>query len=356
MAKVILNPTYPDFTNYYYGPKLAFEGISPYLPNKNLFTPTTYPPTLFPIFKFLSYLDFILAGKIWTIGSIFSLLLSLIILLKIHKQNLFSNTALLLYGLTFLSFPIKFSLGMGQINLYILLLIVLFIYFLNKGMSRAGAFLSFAIILKLFPVFLIPYLVILKKWKILLIIFSLFFTISVITYLVLGREINIYYIQKIAPTLMDSWKGDYYSQSLSGLLTREISDLRERQILKNIISAGMLGLTFILLVLNKDVKRDELILKISTLINLNVLINGFSWQHHFVWMIIPLVSTFFYIKNKKLGISYFVILLASYILISFNFKDTNGINSVLLSHVFYGGVILWILQLRLISKGIKKIL
>jgi len=354
MGKVIFNNGYPDFSNFYFGPLLAFKNLNPYLGNVNLFTPTTYPPFIFLFLYPLTLLPLVLAQKLWTMGSIIALLISLNLLFKVYNQKFISFEGLILSSLVFLSFPTKFTLGMGQINMYILLLIVLFIYFMNKYKDFSGAFLGLCLMLKVFPIAPIFYLIASRKWKTIAYILLTFILGSLLTLIFVKTEMITYFIQKIAPTLIDSWKGDYYNQSLTGVLVRfGIRNNREliRNALELIIAVPILWITL----LNKSKDKFVINLTIGILLTLNLLINSFSWQHHFIWLLPSFFATFFYLKRIKARNYLYYLLLLCYLLVSINLKYPLNFPILIQSHVFFGSLLLLFIQATLLQKSTKKI-
>jgi hypothetical protein len=352
MSKVILNNGYPDFSNFYFGPFLAFKNINPYLANTNLFTPTTYPPFIFWFLYPLTLLPLIVSEKLWTIGSIIALLLSLNLLLKIYNQKFISTEGLILSSLAFLAFPIKFSLGMGQINIYVLLLIIMFIYFLNKSKTYSGIFLGLSLMLKVFPLTVIYYLITTKKWKTIGYIFLTLILGLIFTLVFVKIEIITYFIQKIVPTLLDSWKGDYYNQSLTGALVRAgIYNNRGliRDAITLIITLPILWVVFI----NKSKDKFITNLIIGTLLTLNLLINSFSWQHHFVWLLPSFFATYFYLKKSKAKNYLYYLLFFCYLLVSLNLKRPLDLPLLARSHVFLGTIILLTFQITLLYNSTK---
>jgi len=95
---------------------------------------------------------------------------------------------------------------------------------------------------------------------------------------------------------------------------------------------------------------------LGLLVSLNLIVNNFSWQHHFVFMIFPFLVTLFYVQKIKINLKLLFVLSVSYLLISFNLKNPNVVPVLLQSHVFYGAILLWILQVYLILKIPVKIL
>ncbi len=348
LFKGILLDFYPDFTNYYYGPSVYLQGANPYLGSKELFTSFVYHPFLLLFFVPLSLFPFIFAEKVWFIASIILLLASLYYLFKTFKQPLFTTGNMLVISLVFISFPVKFSFGMGQINVIILFLLVLFLYFyMQQKKYISGVFLGTAFILKLFPLVILPYLIVRKQYKILFASILVFVVAVIISLFVIRNDVNQYYYHSIVPTLITSWKEDYYNQALSGFLTRMITDEGERNNLKIFLSTVIVGSTFLAIVRNK---KKFPALEIAAIITTSVLINTFSWQHHFIWLVIPFLIIYFHLKQTKKAKKYFIILFVAYCLVSFNIPIPTKQPVWLLSHVFYGGILVWVLNMYLLLK------
>jgi len=353
MAKVIFNNGYPDFSNFYYGPLLAFKSINPYLGNTNLFTPTTYPPFIFWTLYPLTLLSQLVAEKLWTIGSIISLLISLKLIFSIYEKRFFSKESLILSSLAFLSFPVKFTLGMGQINIYILLLIVLFMYFLNKSKSLSGIFLGISLMIKFFPIAVISYLIKDRKWKTLSYALLTMLIGGILTLIFINSEIISYFVAKIVPTLINSWKGDYYNQSLTGLIVRA-GIINNRETIRSVLEFAIAIPTLFLIFKNKTRDKFTISLTIGTLITLNLLINSFSWQHHFVWLLPSFIACYFLLKKIKAANYLYWLLFLCYLLVSLNLKYPLDLPLFAQSHVFFGAMLLLILQLFFLQKAHKK--
>lgn len=346
--KVLIYDYYPDFSVYYDGTKTFLQGGNPYLEGKEYFTPFVYPPTVLLIFLPFTLLPFFIAQKVFVVISILCLLLSIGLLFKLFNQTPLSALGLFLITLALNFFPAKFTLGMGQINNVVLLMATLFIYFyVKKKEILSGAFLAFAISLKLFPVLLIVFLIINKRWKILL---SVIFTASAIvlaTLLFVNSQIISYFLMTVLPTLLESWKAYYYNQSLSAFLIRELNNLELASMLRSAVSAILIISSFFLVWKFKNDDKSG-ILSISLLITLSLIVNTFSWQHHFVWLLIPLFITFHFIKSNHLGTQYYFALGVSYLLMAANMKDPSSFPIFFQSHVLYGALLLYTLNVYLL--------
>lgn len=349
VLKPLLLSNYPDFSVYYYGSRIALNGGNFYIKNKDMFTDFVYPPFVAIFFAPLSIFPFLLASKIWAAVSIISLIMSLILMFKIFNQKLFSWEGIILSILAFIAFPIKFTLGMGQMNIIILTLFVLSVYLAEnrKGMT-SGIFLGLSIVLKLFPALLLFYFLITRRWRIVMSAFLVFAVSLLMSFLILRPEVNLFFINKILPEVFSGWKTDYYNQSLSGFLARTI-ETNQREIIRLIVS-GILLLTALVIILKYNTMKNLDSMMIGILITVSLLINNFSWQHHFAWLIFPFFATFFFIKQNKLSSKYYAILFLSYILVAANLKNPENIHVVFRSHVFYGALALFFMDIYMILK------
>jgi hypothetical protein len=345
LCKSLFLNFYPDFSQYYFGGK----AINPYLNG------VIYPPLSLVIFSLLRLMPFIMAEKVWTILSLISLFFSVILIFRMYKQKLFSTLGFLILGLVCLSFPVKFTLGMGQINNFILLIFVAAIYSLQQKRSYLASFLlSLSFLIKLFPAYLLLQIVVMKKWKLILtFIFSLIL-LSSIAFILIGPKINLYFYQHLLSGLLTGWKTDYYNQALTGFVGRSFAHNLFSEIL-----VGVLSLFFILiscLVIFKSRKNNELVnIGFGLLITLNLIVNNFSWQHHFVFLIFPFLITLFYIQKLKNNRKFLITLFIAYVLVSFNLVHTNNVPVLLQSHVLYGAILLWIIEVYFIWRDSGKL-
>lgn len=370
---------YPDFVGYYYGPHLMIADSNPYLGNEILHTTYVYPPIVLLIFTPFLLFDFSTASIIWTLINFLLLFLSLFFLAKIFEIKFFSDLNLLLMSLVFASFPVKFTLGMGQINLLILFLLVLSLFYIKKGREYLGGiFLGLSIAIKLFPIFLPLYLLVkfgkrrnaviipwtrIRIWfskrqlKDDLVIIDALITVGLITFILifLFVPVELYkeFFLNTLPSFLTSWKTDYYNQSLSGFIGRTFGTDFAGSIIKTVSSFVIATIAFIIITKNEDESFKVTGLKFGTLITLSLIINNFSWQHHFVWMIIPFYATIAFLDKIKNAVFYYLLLFVSYFLISLNLRLPESLNALLQSHVLYGAVILLVLQLFLLTKHKK---
>jgi hypothetical protein len=348
--RVLLLPNYPDFQVHYYGAQHLVQRENPYLPDTNYFTPQVYPPFDMVFFIPLSFFPYDIAAKVWIVLSIAAIFLSILLINRIYKESFFSPLNLFLSSLVFIAFPTKFTLGMGQINAVILLFAVLIWYYINKKeYIKTGIAFAFPVMLKFFPLLLGPYLVINKKWKVLISAAIAVLVLLLVSLTFVSIETHVYFFQTLLPDLLRSWKGDYYNQSFTGLLMRSTADESVRQSLRVIVPLCFLVITFGVIFIKRSENIVRINLEISILIIISLLINNFSWQHHFILLVLPFFIIVYSLKELKYKWLYVFVAL-SYSLIAINFVDPKAVPALVQSHVFFGGLLLWTINLYMLLK------
>ena len=343
VLKTLFLDYYPDFSCYYLAARDFLAGANPYLNGQKYFAPFVYPPTSFIIFVPFSLFPYQTAEKIWTAVSLICLSVSLFALLKIFHQKVVSLTGAAIFTLACLYFPVRYTLGMGQINLLIFALLVLTVrFYLQGNYRRTGFFLAVSVMLKLFPLLFLPYFIIRREWQTLRSFAFVVGVASLTVYLLHPLSFH-YYVTQTVPDLLSNWQIDYYNQSLAGLIGRGFTDHESRVRLKNILTLLILLYSFWLLFFPKKTGGKTINLELGLLVTTGLLINNFSWQHHFVWLLFPLLSAFFYIKQSKLSPWWYLPLAISYSLTAVNLKIPSAFPPLFQSHLFFGALIIFFL-------------
>lgn len=340
LLKPLLIGYYPDFSMHYFGTKAFFDHVSPYFGGEHFFIPHVYPPFTSVFFVPFMVFSYDTAEIVWVAASIVMYVLSILLLFGVFKRNMLRTLELFIFSvLNFTFFPLKFTLGMGQVNTFVLLCISLFLYFTVKRKNDifAGNVIAFAIGMKLYPILLIPYLLLVKKWKILM---SVALTMSSVIFLSLaffGYEIHLFFLNEVLPSLTNGWKDYYYNQSISGFVSVILSEERNRQFFYTIGSAFFLIPALIILLL----KRKKYLYSVSLILITSLLVNKFSWQHHYVLLIPSLFILFFTAKSRVVKI----LVGASYVLMAINIEYPLNFHPVIQFHALWGAVLLYVLTL-----------
>ncbi|HUC94475.1 MAG TPA: glycosyltransferase family 87 protein [Candidatus Saccharimonadales bacterium] len=330
----------PDFTEVWISAKDLIATKGPYL-DPNLYWPNAYPPITEIFFLPLALLSHQKALVIFTYISFASIIGSVFLTLKIAMKKVPWYYFLLFLGFSFMSFPVKFSLGMGQVNIIVLFLL-LFAVFLEikspKNSLLAGLSLGVAIAIKPIFTFFLLFFTLKKSWKL------VFISILTVTVLVLATLIFwppqiwiSWYQSAILP--LNSFTAPYmyvYSnQGVFGFAAWFVSNFSARIYIHTTAMVILIPLAVYLVLKNKDFD-----LGLSFFIITLLLFDTTSWQHHFVWLMFPFVVLFINIfKSKKVVL--LGLLIFSYLLVSWVFKDPNHFPVILRPTQFYGNVILW---------------
>ena len=341
LSRALLLNNYPDFKVNYYGATHLLSHKNPYLTDLRYFTPQVYPPVDMVFFIPLVVFPEAIAAKIWISLSIMCVISSVWLLTRVYSISFFSLPNMIFLTGVFLAFPFKFTLGMGQINAVLLWFVCLAFYFYKQKRNLlAGSLLAFPLLIKFFPLLLVPYFFYLRKWRVLLgvVCFSVYLILISLYFVPLDTQV--YFVTKILPSLLMSWKGDYYNQALSGLVMRSVSDPVLRTTLKLGVSIILVLITAGIILLRKQTEKVQ-DLSIACIITLSILINNFSWQHHYLFLLLPFFIVYRHIRLLKYPTWHYGILFVAYLFIMYNIKSPASFPPLVLSHVFYGGLILW---------------
>lgn len=330
----------PDYTQVWYSAKALVQSREPYL-DAGLDYPNAYPPISEIFFLPFAFLSHQVGLVVFTYISFASIIGSVFLSLKITAKKVPWYYFLLFIALSLANFPIRFSLGMGQVNMIVLFLLLLALYLETKPKKNSfAAGLSMAAAIAIKPVFAFFLLIFLvkKSWKLIL--------VSGLTVLALIAGTLIFW----SPYIWISWYQSaiypltsytarylyvYQNQGIFGFLSRQISDFNVRIILHKISTMILVPYATYLVFKKKDFN-----LGLSFLIITLLLFDITSWQHHFVWLMFPFVVLFVKILKSK-NILLLGLLMFSYALVSWNIKYDYIYPSIILSNQFYGALIIW---------------
>jgi alpha-1,2-mannosyltransferase len=340
----IITTSAPDFPSYYFATLDLLQHKNPYedtgIPNKYIY------PTASSLF----YLPFIVLpypiaqGSFIILSALTVPLIGYISVQVIYKR--FSWRQVLLFtSLAFLSFPVKFTLGMGQVNLLALLfLMVGFSVYKQNRWVLGGLFVGIAFLMKPILSFMILFFILNKAWRTissLVVTLLLLFLISFILY---GVENEIFYVSSVVPSLISGTEGRevYYNQGIMGFVSRLTEDGFIRKYGSLIFNLLLVGVALY------TIKRQKIDANTQFALFLTLLpiVHSLSWQHYFVILLFPFILLTKKIFDEK-RYPLFALLLVSYLLISWNIKNPSHFlsfpGSFVLSHTFFGAVILLLL-------------
>lgn len=330
----ILTTKAPDFSVLFVASKGLLAKDNPYQ-IRNLFTGVGYPPNTLLFYLPFTVLPYFSAQNTFTVISLLSLFgiiyFSLKLIDKKHKWQEFT----LFSALALISFPTKFSFGMGQNNLIVFLLL-LFSYIFYKRDKNIWAGILSGISISLKPVlgFLMLFFLLKRKWKLIIAVAVTVVLFIVISGFISSFDLYKYYVTTVIPPLLQpAGKEIYYNQGIIGFISRITSNLILRSYLSYLISFVVVVYTLWL-----TCKKADENMQFSLFITTLLLIDKLSWQHHFVWLIFP-----FLVLAKKANLKEALLLFLAYLLFAWNFKNPEAVPILLRSNQFYSIIILYYL-------------
>ncbi len=340
----LLEPLGIDFRVYYESAWLLLHGGNPYYGILSTTFPLNYPPPFLLFIWPLGLFPREIAGPIWNILSVTAVLLTIFLTLRMISSRVYWQ-ALISFAILFTIpfFPVKFNLGNGQINHILLLLVALSFYLYSRGRKSLSAVsLAIATSIKFAPVVFLIYFIakgdrrfIVRYIGTLLVLFGL-------PIFLFGWDFQErYYFEIFFDSFTLGAKDWYYNQSIHGFIARAFNNPEIIYLLSYLGSAAIVILTWL--------RRKKLtdFAHISALYLSYLLAHPIALQHYFGFTIPPLIFlTHRALKNR--GFSQILLLCLSYLLLAFDIKNFSTMPSefeILLSHMFFGALLLWLLAL-----------
>ncbi len=270
----------------------------------------------------------------------------------------------LILGFTFS--PFYEILHIGQINLITLLGVFLLFFYERQRPIVAGAGLALAIVTKVTPIFFVGYLVIRKRWKILLVCLAAILLISGVALLRYGPAPFVAY-PKMFTHMLGEIPDNFYSQAFFRRVQRFLSheqiqafvaagpswmsvmvDGLYNFITQNLALLQRLLVIYIALMLVAGglltyfgkLPREPLF--IMVLIGMNLSPN-IMWYHHFIWLFFALLLLLLW-QNFKPGVLAWVMIVLIVIQIDRFALPTSGLLIHLLAHPTFIGLLVWMVR------------
>ena len=394
--------TLVDFPSYYYGAKLTFvRDTSPYNRNHwnqaiNMFGqdqdlyPYVYLPPSLLFFYPLLYFDY------QTIQSIF-IVVSVLVFLSFFALFFYGilgeskDSLLPLFGALYLlvSIPVRKVFETGQIDFIILLLICIVWWAIKKNKHSVFSIfpLVAAIILKLYPIIILFFLFIQKKFKVIFWVLTLLVIISLVSYAVLPDQIwgewydwvgSKGYGQIVSTRLSPSGFGNqninaFFSrlflgrgevmESLVGTvfgMPEEIRETLNRWIIYGVVGVvGLATISLIGLYTLKNKSNASVDLVFSFILTLMLLVAPLTNINHLVYVLPVLFTLIKYLLSEFKSRWRIVLVLVATGMLAYPFnlsdpKLLEGWNVLLLSFYFYAIVMLWVVLASLFGADLKE--
>jgi len=364
-----------DFPPIYSATKVAFDQHrSPYGPDAfeeqalalgRAVPPYIYPPPSLLLFFPLHLFDYDNAKAFMLVVNHLCFLFATVFLFRnvyredfAHAPNQLTAGLVLIYILLF--DPAVVTLHLGQVNLLLLVCVCLT---WNALKRNAGAFaiaipLSLAIVIKTYPVLLLPLLVFRRRYKAAAFTIGLYGLYCIASYFLLPHELWPDWITKVAPQGTEPHAGPW-NQNIRAFVARalmpnpfcqpltELPGLAKPLIM--LLSLPVFGATLwasFLSARRSDSPRT-IDLEMSVTLLMIFLIAPVSWEHHFVYLLPALVLVLLMLFSGEIRGQWRWITALSLCLIAWRLPFTapwltKGFWTLGISIKFYPAVALWI--------------
>jgi Glycosyltransferase family 87 len=257
-----------------------------------------HPPLTALLLVPLTFLSFPVATLIWTLGCV--LLLGGLVYLLVKELDLpLASPWWQIVALIMLSwYPVWLHLHLGQFTILLAALIFAAWYALRRGRDAlAGGLLAGAILLKIFPVILLAYAVINRRWRMLWATLAVMLVLVLIQTAIGPRQWPDYFLQ-VAPKNAAEWMNNPRNASLASISLRLFVENAEVAPMFDLPSAELptrvtlyaIALACVAAVLWRRRGAHDLTGEYSLLLCAMVLLSPLSWEHSFIFLLLPLAA------------------------------------------------------------------
>lgn len=331
-------------------------------------TPFFYPPICILPFQFFTSLRFATARRVWVGISLLFALFSLPLLYQMVKTPIESFLKFsMILALIFLSYPLLYSLHLGQTTpmIFFFLCLIYSLTSCNRDRS-AGIFLGIITLIKISPFLFIIYFLMRRRATIVFYSIITILVLTLISILIYGMPFYLSYfnlVREISRFDLVAWN----NQSISAFLVRFITneDVLKWHPISLVFPFNLCKFIFIFFFLITFLKQLKTYsapfsLEYSAMIILILLLPSISWDHYFFYLIIP----FILIIDHLLGIqekdykSKIILASLAYILTNieidflsfFSFYPQDWFGKLLVSRIFLGALIFGILIIMILRQ------
>ncbi len=248
----------------------------------------TYAPISVILFAPFTWVSFDVARIIWTLGIFVALYLVIMLGFKSLGRRVswpLRVIAMSLVAVVILLEPVRTTIWYGQINVFLLLLIVADLT-RPDGSRLRGVGTGVAAGIKLTPLIFVLYLALLRQWRTMIGVIAGFAGTVVIGFAVLPSESWSYWTGKLFDSDRVGAPQTVGNQSIRGLLANLMRTDNPNTLLWLVLALAALALGMYAALLAH--RHGQELLSISIVGMTSCAVSPMSWGHHWVWMV-PLV-------------------------------------------------------------------
>ena len=299
-----------DFQSYFGGAQAAAQGGDIYGEFKRTWGTQAwsvayiYPPLFALVLAPLTSLGLVAAGRIWLLVVHAAFLASLWLLLRINPELPPAGRRLFIAGaLAFM--PVYIDVKFQQVaSVWLLLLAASLWAALRRRSAAAGLFLALAASLKVIPVFLVPLLVRLGRWRAALSATALLGGLTAVTMAAAPGSWQFFTV--VLPRI-GLGNSNWDNASIDGLVSRFVAlfptafgvfTVQVGEAVVATAALAVLGLTFWRSGLGGD-QAWQLRLGTAATVTALLMVSSVTWQHHLVTLLLPLAVGMAWIAERR---------------------------------------------------------
>jgi len=320
-----------------------------------------YPPLLAVLFVPLTALPMHTAAQVWFFLNVVLYGVSLLVMWHALGLGRLSRNLPLLWTLAFLFPPALYTIYKGQVNILLLLLLAMTYWLCSRSSQRsAGVALGVAAMVKVLPIFLLPYFAWRKQYTLCLATIATIAVIAILGLMVVGIGPHQTYVSSVLPFLAQP-RPNPSNQSLGGFFSLLLIDNPYSDSLGHsstlwkaatLLSSALLVVGVIVALWHNRHATSGMDLDLSLVIGSLPLVANIAWVDLFVLLVIPYSVLYRHALQGQMSKRWMLLTALSVLCISFpRLQDlfTNLVarydsfvrNPFAMGIPLYGVIILW---------------
>jgi hypothetical protein len=296
-----------DFSHYYASALALRQGHNPYFTdlapigrklNLHLgeIAAGTYPPTFLLCFEPLTLLGPAIAYWVWIAITLVALAAALVLLFG-QSSGLKTDTALTAAALALIFVPLEVHFHYAQCQILILLMLVGMARLMERGYAMpAGVVLAGATLLRAFPIMVIGYLAVRRRWRELLFTVCALIAGGLLTLMLFGVHWSFDFVYAVRFVTSPTWLEAHQNVALDAFIMRQFQALGGTQTLSTEIARlvvtwaarlAILGLTIGATITSKSDQGDSDWRCLALWITAMILLSPTAWTHYLVILLFP---------------------------------------------------------------------
>lgn len=271
-----------------------------------------HPPTSVALAMPLQGFDYPTAFFVWNISSLLALAVSVWLVISGMGIRFSAWSSLPVVSVLLASDPLFQQVAQGQLNLFLLLLLVgIWSSTRRDRPIAAGAFLALAAAIKLFPGFILLYFLVRRQWRAVCSAAISFGLVTAATCLIVGTRTYHTYLTQVLPGAT-SWKAVWNNASIAGFWYKLFDPSGRDDRLSPLFLSPTLATTGTLVcvaivvallvrtILKSRSQRDADLAMGLTIVAM-LLASPVTWEHYFLLLLVPLVVIWVHLPRKLLA-------------------------------------------------------